>query len=172
MVLMAASILFLFFIILSGLTNTTPLKQTYFLRADTSGITGARPVTQWTYFYFCGRDNLNCGSAHAAPAFGAAWDGRASHVPSGLGGSQGGHTTSTKFYYLWRFGWVFFLIALFFEVLAFCGSFLACCGRLGSAIASSLALLALLCLTVAASLMTYVCYTPSPSPRPRPGISC
>jgi hypothetical protein len=155
-VFLASSLLFLWFIILSGVANVTPFNKTYFLRADTSGITGARPETQWTYFYFCGRDNLDCGSARAAPAFGKAWDGRAANVPSALYGSHGGHTTSFHYYYMWRFSWVFFIIALFFETLAFFAGFLACCGRLGAAISTFISAVALFFLTLAVTLMTAV----------------
>ena len=144
----------LWFVILSGLTNTTPLDKTYFLRADTSGISGARDVTQWTYFYFCGEGNQDCSKARPAPAFGKAWDRDASDAPSDIIGGHGGGTTSTHYYYMWRFGWVFFLIALFFEVFAFFGAFLACCGRLGAAISGLLSLVALVFLSAAASLMT------------------
>ncbi|KAH8169836.1 SUR7/PalI family protein [Sarocladium implicatum] len=156
LVLIAGSLVLLWFVILSGLTNTTPLNKTYFLRADTSGITGARDVTQWTYFYFCGEGNQDCSRARPAPAFGKAWAGDASNVPSDISGSHGGHTTSTHYFYMWRFGWVFFLIALFFEVFAFFGAFLACCGRLGAAISGLLSLVALVFLSAAASLMTAV----------------
>jgi hypothetical protein len=152
--MLATSLLLLWFIILAGVTSTTPFDKTYFLRADTSGITGAKDETQWTYFYMCGRGNTDCAPARAAPAFGRAWDSRAENVPPGLGGSHGGHTTSYRFYYLWRFGWVFFIIALFFEVLALFASFLACCGRLGAAISSLITATALFFLTLAVSLMT------------------
>lgn len=153
-VLLSASLLFLWFVILSGVTDHTPLNKIYFLRADTSGITGARDVTQWTYFYFCGRHNLDCSKARAAPAFGKAWNGHADNVPAPLFGSHGGNTTSFHYYYLWRFGWVFIIIALFFEVLAWFASFLACCGRLGAAIASFLSLIALGWLSLGVALMT------------------
>jgi hypothetical protein len=156
MIFLAASIVLLFFTILPGVSNTSPLRQTYFLRADTSGITGARDVTQWTYFYFCGENNADCGKARPAPAFGKAWAADADNVPEGLGGNDGDHTTSKHFFLLWRFGWVFFIITLFFQVLAFFSGVLACCGRLGAAISSSLALFALIMHSVAASLMTYV----------------
>lgn len=63
---------------------------------------------------------------------------------------------------MWRFGWVFFLIALFFEVLAFFAGFLALCSRLGSMFTGLLSLVALVFLTVAVSLMTYVCLTYKP----------
>jgi hypothetical protein len=156
LVLVAGSLVLLFFTILPGLSNTTPLNKTYFLQADTSGITGARDVTQWTYFYFCGEGNTDCGSARPAPAFGKAWDGGARNAPEEIIGKHAGGTTSTHYFYMWRFGWVFFLIALFFEVLTFFGAFLACCGRLGAAISGMLSLVALLFLSAAASLMTAV----------------
>jgi hypothetical protein len=153
LVLTAVSILFLFFIILGGVTGRSPFDHTYFLQADTSGIPGARPVTRWNYFYFCD-DNNNCGPARAAPPFGQAWDGNAANVPSALIGGHGGDTTSRRMYYLWRFGWVFYIITLFFDVLAFFAGFLVFFGRLGAAVAGSVTAFALFCYTVAVSLMT------------------
>jgi hypothetical protein len=155
-ILLSASLLFLWFVILAGVTTHTPLDKIYFLRADTSGITGARPITQWTYFFFCGPGNNDCGPPRPAPAFGKAWDGRAANVPGALIGSHGGNTTSFHYYYTWRFGWVFFLLTLFFSTLAWFASFLACCGRLGAAIASFIALIALGFMTLGTSLMTAV----------------
>lgn len=84
LVLLALSIVFAFFIILSGVNDRSPLSKTYFLEADTSGIPGARDTTRWTYFYFCGDGNRDCGSPRPAPAFGRAWDGDASGVPDSL----------------------------------------------------------------------------------------
>lgn len=48
LILLAGSLVMLWFVILSGVTQTSPLRQTYFLRADTSNIQGARPISQWT----------------------------------------------------------------------------------------------------------------------------
>lgn len=84
LVLLGASIMFMFFVILGGQTHTSPLSRSYFLRADTSGITGARPVTQWNYFYNCGADNRDCGSAVPALPFGYAWGGGGEGAPSSL----------------------------------------------------------------------------------------
>ncbi|KAK0628220.1 SUR7/PalI family-domain-containing protein [Bombardia bombarda] len=154
MVFLAASLVMLWFVILSGLTTTSPLHQTFFLRADTSGIMGARPISQWTYFFVCGDGNNDCGSAHPAAGVGSAWSGSPSNAPAELVGGFGGDTTSSNYWYMWRFGWVFFLIGLFFEVLAFFSAFLACCSRLGSAITGLIALAALLFYTIAVSLMT------------------
>lgn len=152
----AISLVFLWFIILGGIKDTAPLDRTYFLRADTSGISGARDITEWNYFRFCGEDNTDCGSTRPAPPFGRAWDSNPSNAPSSLVGSHAGDTTSTKFFYLWRFGWVMLLITLFFETASFFSGFLACCGRLGAAIAGFASFIALFFSSVAMSLMTYV----------------
>lgn len=151
---MGVSLLFLFFIILAGVTTVTPFGKTYFLQADTSGIDGARSVSQWTYFYVCGEGNTDCGKAKAALPLGYAWNSDASNVPAGIAGSHTG--SNNKFYLLSRFGWVFLILALFFGTLTFFSSFLACCGRLGSAIATFVSFFALLCHAVASSLLTYV----------------
>jgi hypothetical protein len=76
----------LFFVVLAGVTNTAPLNKTYFLRADTGGITGSRDVSQWTFFHICGPNNEDCDKAKPALPFGAAWDGNAQNVPDGLSG--------------------------------------------------------------------------------------
>jgi hypothetical protein len=154
MIFLAGSIVMMFFIILAGVSDTTPLNNTYFLSADTSGITGARDRTQWTYFYMCSPGNVDCSGAWPAPAFGWAWSANPSNAPSELIGSDGGNTTNSYYYLMWRFGWVFYLISLFFAVLAFFSGFLACCGRLGSAVAGFTTAVALLFYTVAVSLMT------------------
>jgi hypothetical protein len=79
--------LFLFFIVLSGVKNTTPLNKTYFLQADTSTIAGSgRPVSQWTFFYICGEGNTDCGSPVPALPFGYAWIGGSAGVPDALTG--------------------------------------------------------------------------------------
>ncbi|KAI1427432.1 SUR7/PalI family-domain-containing protein [Xylaria sp. FL1777] len=156
LIFLAGATVLLFFVILSGITRTSPLRQTYFLSADTSGISGARAVSQWTYFRICGDGNADCGHSFPDPPVGWAWSGNPSgaNLPQRLIGAYGGATTSYEYYYLWRFGWVFYLLALLFTVLAFFMGFVACFGRLGSAIAGMISGVALLFHTVAASLMT------------------
>ncbi|KAH6647139.1 SUR7/PalI family-domain-containing protein [Truncatella angustata] len=154
MLLLAGSIVLMFFVILAGVSNTTPLNNTYFLSADTSGITGARDTTQWTYFYMCGPGNQDCSRAWPAPAVGWAWDANPANAPAELVGNHGGDTTSSYYFYMWRFGWVFYIMSVFFAVCAFFTGFLACCGRLGSAVAGFATAVALFFFTIAASLMT------------------
>jgi len=144
----------LWFVILSGVTTTTPLDKTYFLRADTSGISGARPISQWNYFYICGDGNRDCGGASPDPPFGHAWGANPANAPPELAGGHGGNTTSTKFFFMWRFGWVFYLLALFFSTVTFFTGFLACCGRLGAALSGLMCIISLFLYTVGVSLMT------------------
>lgn len=153
LVLTSASLILLFFVILSGVTRSPPLNRTYFLQADTSGINGARDITQWTFFYICGLNNQDCSRAKPAQPFGDAWDANSDNVPDDLAGKYGGHTTSYHFWYMWRFGWVFFLMTLFFVTLAFFSSLIACCGRLGSAVAGLMSATALVFSTIACVLM-------------------
>ncbi|KAJ4298781.1 Eisosomes component [Collariella sp. IMI 366227] len=125
LLLLAGSLLLLWFIILSGVTRTSPLWQTYFLRADTSGMEGARAVSQWTYLHVCGLDNDDCGPARPALPLGDAWATNGRNVPAELMGSHGGGTTSTKFWdaslgrYAFGFGWGSWT-ALLISTVLFC----------------------------------------------------
>lgn len=154
LIFLAGHLVLLWFVILSGVTNSTPLNKTYFLRANTSGIGGARPISQWTYFYICGDNNTDCGAALPAMPFGHAWASDAMNVPLALTGTEGNGTTSERFFYMWRFGWVFYIITLFFSTVTFFTGFLACCGRLGAAISGLMCIVSLIVYTVAVSLMT------------------
>jgi hypothetical protein len=87
LILIAGAIVLQFFVVLSGVTHTTPLKQTYFLQADTSTIAGSgRAVSQWTYFYVCGADNQDCGKPVPDLPFGYAWVGGSAGAPEALTG--------------------------------------------------------------------------------------
>ncbi|TVY86648.1 Protein SUR7 [Lachnellula willkommii] len=154
LVLIAASLLFLFFIVLSGVTTKTPFNKTYFLQADTSSIAGARPISRWTFFYVCGDNNQDCGKPVPALPFGYAWVGGGSGAPSKLLGAHGKHTTSTHYYYLWRFGWVFYLIAFLADVFSFFTALAAPFSRLAAGVSGFLIINALFWMTLAASLMT------------------
>lgn len=76
----------MFFVVLSGVTNSTPLNKTYFLQANTGSISGARPISRWTYFYICGADNQDCGSPVPALPFGYAWNSNPTGAPADLVG--------------------------------------------------------------------------------------
>lgn len=86
-ILIATAVLFMFFVVLSGVKDHTPLNRIWFLQADTSHIAGApRPFSQWTYFYVCGDHNKNCGDAVPALPLGYAWKGDNSGAPAALVG--------------------------------------------------------------------------------------
>lgn len=155
-IFLAGSIVMLFFVILAGVSNVAPLNNTYFLSADTSGITGARDTTQWTYFFMCGSGNVDCSRPSPALPFGSAWDSNPSDAPSELIGAHGNGTTNVYYYYMWRFGWVLYLISLFFAVVSFFTGFMSCLGRLGAALAGLSTLVTLFFYTIAVSLMTAV----------------
>lgn len=156
MAFLAAAMIMILLVILSGLSDTMPLDRTYFLKAETRGISGARSISQWTFFRICGEDNENCGSARAAIPFGYAWSSNARNAPEDLVGDRGDDTTSDFYFLAWRFGWVFYLIGLFFTACAFVSGVLACIGRLGARIAGLVSIVALICYTIAVSLMTAV----------------
>lgn len=156
LILIAGALVLMFFVVLSGLKTTIPLSKTYFLSADTSSITGARAVSQWTYFYVCGSGNTDCGNAVPGLPIGYAWIGGGSGAPSSLLGNHGHHTTSTYYYYMWRFGWVLYLISLVFTVFAFFTSLLAPCFRLAAAFSGLVLTISLFFFSFAAALMTTV----------------
>ena len=64
------------------------------------------------------------------------------------------HTTSKYYFYMWRFGWVFYLMALVLDVFGFFASLLAPCSRLASGFSGLIIGAALFFFTIAASLMT------------------
>ncbi|RDA89185.1 hypothetical protein CP532_0518 [Ophiocordyceps camponoti-leonardi (nom. inval.)] len=152
--LLLAGIL-LWFIILSGVTRGTPLKHTYFLRADTSNITGARDITQWAYFRICGDRNHDC-HAHGAQSFGRAWAPHAENVPPALMGKWDDHTSSFHYFMMWRFGWVFLIFTFFFLHVALFSALIACCGRRGSIFTLLMCIITWFWYTLAVSIITAV----------------
>jgi hypothetical protein len=86
LVLIAGSIVLLFFVVLSGVKNATPLNKVFFLEADLSKVASARSRSQWTYFYVCGEGNTDCGSPVPALPIGYAWVGGNAGVPAALVG--------------------------------------------------------------------------------------
>ena len=59
-----------------------------------------------------------------------------------------------KFYYLSRFMWVFYIIALFFAVIAALTGILALCTRIGAYLSGFNTMIALFFQSLAAALMT------------------
>lgn len=151
-----------FLIILSGAISSSPENQVYFLQASTNGVTGSSipNPARWTYFAVCGTDsngnNANCGSTTAALPFNAPQNfGTSDGLPADL------VNNTNRYYYLSRFAWVFYIIALFFAVCAFLVSLLALCSRLGAYLTGATTAIAWFFQTLAAALMTYVSHCQS-----------
>lgn len=155
LLLVAGGIVMQFFTILSGAINSAPINQFYFLEAATNGIPNARNPSRWTFFAICGRDpssghNGNCGAIVPALPF---------DPPRNFGTSQnvpGAFLGTNTYFYLSRFMFAFYLIALFFAVCALFTGLLALCSRLGGYLSGLTISIALFFQALAASLLTYV----------------
>ncbi|KAK5130346.1 hypothetical protein LTR08_002186 [Meristemomyces frigidus] len=156
MILLAGGIVLTFFIVLSGAhIYKTPINLVYFLQADTGSISGGNTQYQnparWTWLAVCGvmnGHNANCGPLHAAQSFDPVKNfGTRDGVPAQFLGTN-------HYYYLSRFAWAFYIMALFFAVIAFFLSIFALCARLGAYLSGLMAMVALFFQTLAAALMT------------------
>jgi len=153
LILVAGGLLLQFLVILSGAVNGSPENQIYFLQASGLGrIAGARNPSRWTFFAVCGADstghNSNCGAVVPALPFDPPRNfGTKTNVPAPFIGTH-------KFYYLSRFMFAFYLIALLFGVFALFTGLLALCSRLGGYLSGLNASIALFFQTLAAALMT------------------
>lgn len=153
LILVAGGIVMQFFTILSGAVNSAPLNQFYFLQASTSGIPNARNPSRWTFFAICGRDpssghNTNCGAVVPALPFDPPRNfGTQENVPEQFIGTS-------MYFYLSRFMFAFYLIALFFAVCALFTGLLAMCSRLGGYLSGLTVAIALFFQTLAAALQT------------------
>jgi len=154
LLLLAGGIVMEFLVILSGLTDS-PENKIFFLQASTTGIPSTSPnyrnPARWTFLSLCGvsgDDNANCGGTTAILTFDPVKNfGTTTGVPAPL-------LNASHYYYLSRFAWVFYLIAVFFAVIAFFFGVLAPCTRLGSYLGSTTTFVALFFQALAASLMT------------------
>jgi hypothetical protein len=152
LILVAAGLLFQFLNILTGGVNSSPLNKFYFLEASTNGIPNARNPSRWTFFAICGADpsgiNANCGSPVPALPF---------DPPRNFGTQEGipqQFIGTHQYFYLSRFMFAFYLVALFFAAMALISGLLALCSRLGGYLSSLMTAIALFFQTLTAALMT------------------
>lgn len=166
LLLVAGGIVMQFFLILSGAINSSPINQFYFLQAGTNGIPNARNPSRWTFFAVCGRDpssghNANCGAVVPALPFDPPRNfGTTENVPQQFVGTH-------MYFYLSRFMFAFYLIALFFAVCALFTGLLAMCSRLGGYLSGLTVSIALFFQALAAALMTYVLPPTTPTSSQR-----
>lgn len=113
----AGNTLLLILIILSGATDSYPVSSFYWVQGDTNGIPNAPSLTRWTFWGACSRDggNTNCGSnlSPAYPISPVDNFGTKTNVPSKFISDR------DSFYYLTRFAFCFFWIALAFIGVSF-----------------------------------------------------
>jgi len=151
LVLVAGALLLQFFTILTGGVNSAPLNKFYFLEASTNNIPNARNPSRWTFFAICGAENglnVDCGSPKPALPF---------DPPRNFGTEDGipeQFLRTHQYYYLSRFMFAFYLIALFFGAIALLTGLLALVSRLGGYISSMTTFVALFFQALAATLMT------------------
>ncbi|KAB2580400.1 hypothetical protein BFW01_g3387 [Lasiodiplodia theobromae] len=153
LILLAGGIVFQFLVILSGGVSGTPENQVYFLEASTDGVSpGTRNPSRWTFWSICGKDsnghNANCGAVVPALPFDPPRNfGTETGVPDQFIGTH-------HYYYLSRFMFAFYLIAVFFAAIALFTGLLALCSRLGGYLSGFNTFIALFFQTITAALMT------------------
>ncbi|SCU86883.1 LAFA_0E03576g1_1 [Lachancea sp. 'fantastica'] len=117
---LAGTTLLLILIVLSGSTTNFPVDRFYWLEADTTGITGAPSGTsRWTFWGLCSYDSSNklvC--PNLAPAYPISPRDNFKQAPSSELPSDFVDSRST-YYYLTRFSFCFFWIALAFMGVSF-----------------------------------------------------
>ena len=135
-----------------------------------------RNPSRWTFFAICGANNgynVNCGNTVPALPFDPPRNfGTNNNIPQQFLGTN-------QYYYLSRFMFAFYLIALFFAVIALLTGFLALCTRLGAYLSGLNTVIAAFFQALTAALMTYVLIEsslqPAPTytniPLPAPGLS-
>lgn len=158
LILVAAGLLFMFFILLAGTTNGNPVNRWYFLQADTANIANAPAVSRWTYWNVCGVDGNGRDDCMSSTNYGKTRPARPLDPPRNFGGSLDNIPTqflgTHYYYYMTRFMFAFMLIALFFGACALFTGILALCTRLGAYISGFLTSLAWFFQALNASLMT------------------
>jgi len=155
LLLTAGAIVLLLFVVLAGVTDSTPFNKTFFLSLDLSKFQGAISSPSgdghYTLWGICASDDsgnsINC--PHASPAY--PFDPSTNFA----GGTPTNIASSINFfYYMSRFAFAFYLIALVFSAISFLTGLLALCSRLGSAVSTIFAFLGFIFAAAAASLST------------------
>jgi len=154
------SALLLFFILLAGIkSDGNVLNKWYWLAADTSNITNAPyPVSRWSMYGLCGYEQgsdvkhpgsfINCTSNTADYPFDLS---RNFNIDkSDLSFSF----QTNKFFYMTRFQFPFYLIAIFFDVVALFASLVGGNFRAAGFVTSASTFLTFIFSTIAAALST------------------
>ncbi|KAF8419711.1 SUR7/PalI family-domain-containing protein [Tirmania nivea] len=154
LLLLSGATIMLFFCLLGGVTHHNPLNRVFFLQADTSNIPGAPPLTHFTLNNACDQRNgvnFACRGRKAASPM----------LPQQLFGTNTGVPQPflrhpNKYYYLSRFTYAFYIITIFFILLALLLNFLATVSTLATLAAVIMTGVTLLSCTFLACIMTAV----------------
>lgn len=123
--LLAGNTLLLLLIIISGSINHFPIDKFYWLEADTSGIGSAGPISMWTFWGVCTKNNDGLRVCDdLKPAFPLSpFDnfGTTTNLPVSFVNNR------DTYFYLTRFSFCFFLIALAFIGIALIMCILSWC---------------------------------------------
>lgn len=156
---LAGSALLLFFIVLAGTKGHGVLNKWYFLAVDTSNYNNATyPISRWSMYGICGYEK---GDSLSKPGN---FIGCTSNKPAypfdpkrNFGIDEANlwvEFQTNKFYYMTRFQFAFYLIALFFDVVALFVNLVSGCFRAAGIINIVSIFLTFLFSVIAASLST------------------
>lgn len=144
----------LFFILLAGVRESTPLNEIFFIQFDTNEISSNLPnPVRWTLYNYCGVSsngkNIDCSPTTAGIAF----------QPQNTFGTTNGIPSDfidnrDTYYFLTKIGFAFYIITAGFAVISLFMSLFSCFSRLGGAISAFFGFLALLFVAAASSMMT------------------
>lgn len=143
--------LLLIFLVLSGSTKHFPFNRFYWLRADTSEISGAYDESAWTFWGVCEHgDYSKCDTGPAYPISPKDNFDTTSGVP------QDFISNRDTYYYLSRFAFAFILLGLAFTGFALIVDILGFCFEIIDKIVIFLVVVALLFISGGAALQTAV----------------
>lgn len=151
LLLLAGTTLLLVLVILSGSTDHYPFNNFYWVRANTSAISGAYSESAWTFWGVCEYGNFsNCKTGPAYPLSPVDNFGTSTGVPTDFKDNR------DTYYYLSRFGFAFLLIGLCFSGFAFLIDLFGFCFLVVDKVAIGLVVVALFFIAGGAALQTAV----------------
>lgn len=149
LVLLAGTTLLLVLIVLSGSTHHYPFDDFYWIRGDTSAISGAPSVSAWTFWGVCDyNDFSDCRSGPAYPISPVDNFGTTTNVPHEF------VTNRDTLFYLSRFAFAVTLVGLAFCGFAFIVDILGFCSIVIDKIVICLVAIALFFISAAAAFLT------------------
>lgn len=151
LLLLAGTTLLLVFLVLSGSTNHFPFNRFYWVRGDTSHISGAPSESAWTFWGVCEYNNFSqCSTGPAYPISPVDNFDTSINVPLQFVSNR------DTMFYLSRFAFAVTLVGLAFAAFAFIVDLLGFCSIVIDKIVVGLVALALLFISASAAFLTAV----------------